>query len=145
HLDRNGPIEPRILRPVHFSHATRANRRLDLIRPQFCSCCQRHFSSKSAFENREGGSGPAHSQPAGGPADHLPCAATRRRTSSKKFVTSVTWLWVSRGSEPSAGATMIKRLPSGARSKLMAKPVFASCLANHTRGFSGWNEPSFTV
>jgi hypothetical protein len=36
-------------------------------------------------------------------------------------------------------------LAVGGEIELVPKPVFASCLANHTRDFSGWNEPSFTV
>src|SRR6516225_5119818 len=47
---------------------------------------------------------------------HLACPAKRRRTSSKKFSSKVTWLWLSRNSGPSAGISPTKRLPSGARS-----------------------------
>ena len=35
HLDRDLAVEPRITSPIHLTHAARAQRRLDLIRPEF--------------------------------------------------------------------------------------------------------------
>ena len=41
-FDRNFPPQPRILRPIHFPHAARAQRRDDLIGPDFCTTRQCH-------------------------------------------------------------------------------------------------------
>ena len=41
-FDRNGTIEARVEAAVNFSHAARAQRRLDFIRPKFRASSQRH-------------------------------------------------------------------------------------------------------
>src|SRR5882762_7597695 len=42
-LERHGAVQPRIPRPIHLSHATRAERRADLIRPELASHWQGHL------------------------------------------------------------------------------------------------------
>ena len=44
HLDGHGPLEPRVLRLVHLSHAARAERREDLVRAEPCSRGERHVN-----------------------------------------------------------------------------------------------------
>jgi hypothetical protein len=81
----------RVARFVDFAHAARAEGRQDFVGAKSRTDRERH--------------------------NHLPCAAIRRRISSKKFVAILTWLWVSRGSGLSAAISTTKRLPSGARSR----------------------------
>src|SRR5215831_20848984 len=41
-LDCDGALEPGVFCTVDFSHAARAQRRIDFIRPQFCPLSERH-------------------------------------------------------------------------------------------------------
>src|SRR5262249_44343014 len=68
-----------------------------------------------------------------------------RRTSSKKFISSVTWRCTSVASVPPGGMSTAKRFPSGARSRLGVKPVFASRLSDHRRGLSATKVSPFAV
>ena len=63
-LDGNLAPHARIAGAVHLSHAAHADHGDDLVGAESCADGERH--------------------------SYLPCAATRRRTSSKKFTTSVT-------------------------------------------------------
>jgi hypothetical protein len=42
HLDRDLAFEPRVARPVHLSHAARAQRRQDFVRAQTSADGERH-------------------------------------------------------------------------------------------------------
>jgi len=42
HLDRHVAPEPRIARPIHFAHPTRADGGLDLVRAETCAGAQGH-------------------------------------------------------------------------------------------------------
>jgi hypothetical protein len=41
-LDRNGPIKPRVPRPIHLSHPASAERREDLLGSELASGRERH-------------------------------------------------------------------------------------------------------
>ncbi len=54
HLDRHGPLQPRIPRPIHLPHPARAERRQDLVRPELRSRVERHASDRLQRVSRHG-------------------------------------------------------------------------------------------
>jgi len=57
-LDRDGTFEPRVARAIHLAHATRAQRRLNLVRPELYASREEairagHYSPK--IGSKEGG------------------------------------------------------------------------------------------
>src|SRR5713226_488259 len=54
-------LQPPVPRTIRLAHPARAERRLDLIRPEFAPCCQRHFFFNSAVQFTTRWSGAADS------------------------------------------------------------------------------------